>query len=73
MPDLLLVDYQLNDEIGTEVVVDLLAQYDLHCPVIVITANHSEELKNQIKQAGYHLLLKPLKPIKLRQLFNQLL
>jgi len=72
-PDLLLVDYQLNDELGIDVIVELFQQYDFNCPVIVITANHSEELKNQVKQAGYHLLLKPLKPIKLRQLFNQLI
>ncbi len=72
-PDLLLVDYQLNDEFGTDVVVDLFKQHELDCPVIVITANHTEELKNSVKAAGFHLLLKPLKPIKLRQLFNQLL
>ena len=71
-PDLLLVDYQLNDELGTDVIADLFKQFDLNCPVIVITANHSEELKNQVTAAGYHLLLKPLKPIKLRQLFNHL-
>jgi CheY-like chemotaxis protein len=73
IPDLLLVDYQLNDELGTDVVVDLFKQYELQCPVILITANHSEELKSQVKNAGYYLLLKPLKPIKLRQLFNQLM
>ncbi len=71
-PDLLIVDYQLNDELGTDVVVDLRQQCGLNCPIIVITANHSEALKNQVIQAGYHLLLKPLKPIKLRQLINQL-
>jgi len=71
-PDLLLVDYQLNDELGTDVVVELFDQYRLNCPVIVITANHSEKLSKAVKEAGYHLLLKPLKPIKLRQLFNRL-
>jgi len=71
-PDILLVDYQLNDELGTDLIVDIFAEFDLNCPVIVITANHSESLKNQVNAAGYHLLLKPLKPIKLRQLFNQL-
>ena len=71
-PDLLLVDYQLNDELGTDVVVALFEKYGLQCPVIVVTANHSEALSNELKNAGYHLLLKPLKPIKLRQLFNRL-
>lgn len=70
-PDLLLVDYQLNNELGTDVIVKLFKQFNLNCPVIIITANHSEDLKNQVKEAGYHLLLKPLKPIKLRQLLNQ--
>ncbi|MCX7554921.1 PAS-domain containing protein [Marinicella sp. S1101] len=72
-PDLLLVDYQLNDELGTDVASSLLQQLQLNCPVVLITANHSEALKTAAKQAGYHLLLKPIKPIKLRQMINQLL
>ncbi len=72
-PDLLLVDYQLNGELGTEVVRELMLEFALDCPVIMITANHSEPLKIQVQDAGFHLLLKPLKPVKLRQLCNQVL
>jgi CheY-like chemotaxis protein len=72
VPDVLLVDFQLNDELGTEVVKQLQQQFDIDCPVVIITANHTEELKQEVEKAGYQLMLKPLKPIKLRQLFNKL-
>lgn len=73
IPDMLLVDYQLNDELGTEVIKKLVKDYNVNCPIVIITANHSEALKQEAEQAGYRLLLKPIKPIKLRQLINKLL
>lgn len=72
-PDLLLVDYQLDDELGTELVARLRQKPGWICPVVMITANHTEALKQLVDEAGHHLLLKPIKPIKLRQLINQLL
>ena len=67
------MDYQLDTELGTELVHQLRHSYQLDCPVVIITANHSETLKAEVKEAGYDLLLKPVKPIKLRQLMNRLL
>jgi PAS domain S-box-containing protein len=72
IPDMMLVDYQLNDELGTDVIKQLIDEFNINCPIVIITANHSEALKQEVEQAGYRLLLKPLKPIKLRQLFNKL-
>ncbi|MFC3193745.1 PAS-domain containing protein [Marinicella sediminis] len=72
-PEILLVDYQLDQELGTDLVGTLCETYGLNCPVVIITANHSESLKKASHDAGYHLLLKPIKPIKLRQLMNRLL
>jgi len=72
-PEIMLVDYQLDDELGTELVHQLQQAYPLDCPVVIITANHSEALKVEVNKAGFELLLKPVKPIKLRQLINRLL
>ncbi|WP_223789055.1 hybrid sensor histidine kinase/response regulator [Marinicella meishanensis] len=72
-PDLLLVDYQLDDELGTELVQELCHSTGWQVPVVMITANHSETLQQLVEKAGFHLLLKPVKPVKLRQLINQLL
>ncbi|MCB1583073.1 MAG: PAS-domain containing protein [Xanthomonadales bacterium] len=71
VPDVMLVDYQLNDELGTDVIKQVVKTFDLNCPIVIITANHSEELKTEVEKAGYGLLLKPIKPIKLRQLLNK--
>lgn len=72
IPDVMLVDYQLNDELGTDVIKRLIETYRIDCPVVIITANHSEALKREVELAGYKQMLKPIKPIKLRQLFNKL-
>ena len=41
-------------------------------PVLMITANYSLELKQQIKQQGYLLMHKPVKPLKLKMALLQL-
>jgi hypothetical protein len=39
----------------------------------VITANHSHQLKAEVKREGYQLLYKPVRPLRLRQALGQLL
>ena len=71
-PDVLLVDQQLgNNELGTELIKELLIQLDnalLGC--ILITANRSEQLRNLCLKNGLHFLYKPLKAIRLRSLMT---
>jgi len=70
----LLVDYHLGEgqPDGLEVAARLRAAYPW-LPVVVITANHDAALKSRIRQAGYHCLLKPIKPLRLRLLLTSLL
>ncbi|WP_416137827.1 NahK/ErcS family hybrid sensor histidine kinase/response regulator [Halomonas sp. HK25] len=70
----LLVDYHLGDgePDGLEVAARLREAHP-GLPVVVITANHDAALKSRIRQAGYHCLLKPIKPLRLRLLLTALL
>lgn len=72
-PDLLLLDYHLDGgHNGLQLRDRLLA----HCgdvPTIVITADHSEAVRNAVRTAGCHLLHKPVKPLALKSLMNRLL
>ena len=73
-PDLLLVDYHLdNDEIGVDVAQELNTLMAEPVPVIVITANYSKALNSEIQAINYQLLNKPVKPMKLRLMMGQLM
>jgi len=71
-PDILLIDYHLDDETGLQVIEKIFSSYGCNCPVIIITANRTEALKNHVREQGYHLLLKPIKPAMLRSVINKI-
>lgn len=74
LPDVLVVDYHLNAGVsGVDLVQKLQQRLGVTLPVLVITANHSHQLKAEIKQLGYLLLYKPVKPLRLRQSLVHLL
>ena len=68
-PQVLIVDHQLGD--GQP---DGLAQAQRlrkrwpDLPVVVISADHSAPLKARARALGFGFLLKPVKPLRLRQL-----
>lgn len=67
-PDVLIVDYHLaKGENGVSTAIALkqqLARPDL--PVLLLTADHSSALAQQVKTQVTQLLYKPVKPLKLR-------
>lgn len=66
-PQLLIADYHLDHgEQGLDAVSLIQQQLGCALPVLMITANHSQELKEQIRTQGYRLLHKPVKPLKLK-------
>lgn len=71
---LLIADYHLDNETATglDVVEHINAARTSALPVLMITANYSLELKQQIKQQGYLLMHKPVKPLKLKMALLQL-
>ncbi|MGP9832573.1 NahK/ErcS family hybrid sensor histidine kinase/response regulator [Marinobacter sp. NSM] len=72
--DLILADYHLdNDENGVDAVAEINARRSQPAPVLMITANYSNELKQHIRELGYLLMNKPVKPLKLRAVLNHVL
>ncbi|MEB6587625.1 PAS domain-containing protein [Pseudomonas asiatica] len=72
--DLLIADYHLdNDCNGVDAVARINARRALPIPVLMITANYSNELKQQIRELGHTLMHKPVRPMKLKTAMSHLL
>ena len=73
-PDFVLVDYHLNDQShGLQVMQHLDNILGTQLPAIVITADRSKKLEDEIKGIGYGLLRKPIRPAALRALMTNML
>jgi len=73
-PDFVLVDYHLDDQShGLAVMQHLDNILGTRLPAIVITADRSSELEANVKEKGYGLLLKPIRPAALRALMSNML
>jgi CheY-like chemotaxis protein len=70
-PDLIVADYQLR---GSETGIDTIHEVRSLCgqdiPAIMITGSTTPERVEEAKSSGFHLLLKPVMPAKLRALIN---
>lgn len=72
--DVILADYHLdNDETGVNVVAAINGRRQTPAPVVMITANYTNELKQHIRDLGHVLMNKPVKPLKLRSTLNHLI
>ena len=59
-PDALLVDFQLDHEVGFDVIEALDNLWDDVVPAILMTADHSEDIKRTAAERGYYFLQKPI-------------
>jgi signal transduction histidine kinase/Na+/proline symporter len=66
--DLLLFDYHLDGEQTGLRLRAALGAVAAQIPCVIITADHSEAIRNEVAAAGCWLLHKPLKPLALRSL-----
>lgn len=72
--DLLIADYHLDcQRTGIEAVAAINARRHRSIPVLMITANYSNELKQQVREQGHTLMHKPVKPMKLKTAISHLL
>ncbi len=72
--DLLIADYHLDEgATGIDLVREILQQRTDIPPVLMITANYSNELKQEVKEQGYLLMNKPIRPLKLKATLAHLL
>ena len=73
-PAILIVDYHLDDDVtGIEVIAELRARWTTHVPAIIVTADHSEAVREEIRASGEAILHKPIKPAALRALLSRML
>ncbi|MBN8941593.1 MAG: PAS-domain containing protein [Rhizobiales bacterium] len=71
IPDVLIVDYHLDEGNGLDVVMQLRWRFGATLPAILITADRSPEVRDRAQDKNVHLLHKPLKPAALRALLAQ--
>ncbi|MFK0087465.1 NahK/ErcS family hybrid sensor histidine kinase/response regulator [Pseudomonas sp. NPDC090755] len=72
--DLMIADYHLDGERnGVDALAAINAQRPTPLPALMITANYSSELKQQVRERGHALLHKPVRPMKLRAAIGHLL
>jgi len=79
-PDIVLADYHLGETDTGIMALRELAALDgqkpgneYFSPAIVITADRTEEVKDEIEAAGAQLLTKPVKPAALRAMINKII
>ena len=73
-PEIILADYQLDDEQnGLEVMDDLRNQINIDIPGILITGYMAPEVREDAFSRGYQVLYKPVKPAALRAMVNKLM
>lgn len=73
-PDMVLVDHHLAHQVyGLDVMQYLDEWLGKRLPAIVITADRSPELEEDVRRHGYGLLRKPIKPAALRALMTNTL
>ena len=71
VPDLMLVDYHLDQGDGLAAIVQIRAKLDADIPAVLITADRSPDLRELAQKAGVRVLHKPLKPAALRAWMTQ--
>lgn len=73
-PDIVLADYRLaHGEIGLNAIARIRDRFGAGIPAIVITADYSADLQERVREAGCHILNKPVRRGKLRSLMAHLL
>jgi CheY-like chemotaxis protein len=74
MPDLIISDYRLTDgHTGIEAIQRLRSAFHAPIPAFLITGDIAPERLREASANGFHLLHKPVGPMALRAMLNQLL
>jgi signal transduction histidine kinase/CheY-like chemotaxis protein len=71
IPDLMLVDFHLDEADGLGAIAEVRRRLGADIPAVLITADRSAELRERALKGGIRVLNKPLKPAALRALMAQ--
>lgn len=73
-PDAILADYHLDHGLtGWDVVLAVRGHFNQALPVVMITADRSDQCRQQLQGCGVPVLNKPVKPGKMRSVLSHLL
>ena len=73
-PSLFIVDYHLDDAVtGLEVLRGLRKATSSEIPAIIVTADHTDVVRDEVRAAGDAILHKPVKPAALRAVMTRML
>lgn len=73
MPDLIIADQQLDSsDLGTEVASEIRRRLESNVPILVATANPTQDVAEEVRKLGAELMQKPVKPAQLRALMYHL-
>ncbi|HCG37490.1 MAG TPA: hybrid sensor histidine kinase/response regulator [Pseudomonas sp.] len=73
-PDAILADYHLDHGLtGWDVVLAVRGRFNQALPVVMITADRSDQCRQQLQGCGVPVLNKPVKPGKMRSVLSHLL
>ncbi len=73
-PDIIIADYHLDGgKTGVQAVNYVNQQLHSHIPVIINSADHSDEIHEQVVEHGYMFIHKPVKPAALKRTIKKLL
>jgi CheY-like chemotaxis protein len=71
-PDILLVDYHLDDGNGLDAISSIRVRLGSQIPAVLVTADTSPDLAREARLYASSLLRKPVRPAQLRAVINQL-
>lgn len=72
-PQLIVADYSLRGDHGTDVIATIRESFKKPIPGIVVTADTDPDVIERIKRDGFPVLIKPVSPPRLRVLMHNLL
>lgn len=72
-PRLVIADYSLRGQLGTEVVHMIRAATGKPVPAIIVTADVDPQIIDRIKAEGFPVMIKPVNPLRLRVMMHNLL
>jgi len=74
LPDLIVSDYRLLDgKTGIEAIEHVRGAFSRPIPAFLLSGDTNPDLLRQARASGYHLLHKPVDPMTLRAMLNQML
>jgi histidine kinase len=65
-PDLLILDYRLEDCVGPELLLELQSIWRRAVPVVIVSGEHAAVLEEALRNAPWPVLAKPIRPAELR-------